>query len=45
MLNPLVHHKPVSMGSQWAIYVATHADMQDSIGLMIDKKVASKRIS
>jgi len=26
-------------------YNRTHADMQDSIGLMIDKKVASKRIS
>jgi hypothetical protein len=42
MLNTLVHDKPVSMGSQSALFNPTHVDMLDSIGPMKDKKVASK---
>ena len=42
MVNTLVNDKHVTMGLQSVIYNATHADMQDSIGPMKDKKVASK---
>jgi len=33
MLNPLVHHKPVSMGSQWVIYIAREHSMDISMGI------------
>ena len=38
----LVYNRFDNKGLQWVIFVRIHADMQDSIGLMKDKKVASK---